>query len=134
MQKCRSMTLKWKLSFSIYLPVWTYFSNWDKHKLNKFMMAVFNSLHELHGFCIYIKQGPSTNNIWISFYNLSAKIPSPLKRQTSISKCCQFFRQKHMLNLNPSLPLVTPLLLTSLYSISFIFESLLLFSKHIFFI
>ena len=72
---------------------------------------------------------PSTNNFWISQQNLSANIPFSLNRQTSVSKFCQMFRQQYMLNLNPSLPLITLPLLTLLYSISFILESLLLFAK-----
>ena len=39
-----------------------------------------------------------------------------------------------MLNLSPSLPLITLLLLYLLYSISFILESLLLFATHFFYI
>ena len=48
----RPIMLKWKSPHSIHLPACPYFSNYDQHKPNKFVMTALNSSYKLLGFCI----------------------------------------------------------------------------------
>ena len=75
MRKFRLTMLKWKLSLSIHLPAWPYFSDCDTHKPNKFVMAALNSSQKLATWLLYLGKAKNEGtidkyNFWNSYQNL----------------------------------------------------------------